>query len=143
MKTGTKGISYSATERKYLVRVTKNAKRVYLGRFSSLEEAKRALEEENGTPQRGEMPILAQLQAEFAPKKTKKSTKNNDVLHNFVTQKTTMQPKQKQTAKKEPTPPSNKSLFESILAYLLEQANAKKTSVFDVIVQEVARMSKK
>ena len=75
MKIGIKGISYSSTERRYLVRVIRDSKRVYLGRFASLEEAKQALaQEQNEENTHEELPILASLRAEFAPKSSKKTT---------------------------------------------------------------------
>lgn len=147
MKIGIKGISYSATERKYLVRVTKNEKRVYLGRFSSLEEAKKALEENQGQgTAKQENPILASIRAEFAPKKAKTQRDMNNVLSSKPNSGSV---KNLPTAVKSDSAPAKKhlksdqSLFESILLYLLDQANVRKTSVFDVVVQEVARLSKK
>ena len=75
MEIGIKGISYSATERKYLVRVKKDSKRVYVGRYSSLEEAKEALESYANTPAKepSGTPILESLRATFAPKSAKTS----------------------------------------------------------------------
>jgi hypothetical protein len=75
MEIGIKGISYSVTERKYLVRIKKDSKRVYVGRYSSLEEAKEALESYVDSPKtQSTTPILESLRATFAPKKTKTSS---------------------------------------------------------------------
>lgn len=175
MKIGIKGISYSATERKYLVRVVRNAKRVYLGRYSSLEEAKQALaqEETNDTPE--ELPILSLLRAEFAPKNSKTTKKlrsgpsnSNAVLGNKTTHVPSKVSSSKSKKLKKPkalskaltgevagtltiTGPTaaeyrkstGEQMLEFILTHLLELAKERKTSVFDVIVQEVARLSKK
>ncbi len=178
MKIGIKGISYSATERKYLVRIIRDSKRVYLGRFSSLEEAKQALDQEQNkqdTPE--ELPILSALRAEFASRKSGKKPKVSvakptpkpDVfvsVHNRPVKKPSkVKPKKPEVLSKvlkeesqvvttgdwRISGPSqadydksvaNKTL-ELILKRLLEMADERRTSVFDVIVQEVARLSKK
>lgn len=175
MKIGVKGISYSVTERKYLVRVFRNSKTIYLGRFSSLEEAKQALEqEENKENSPEELPILASLRAEFSPKNGKKSKK---VKSTFITNstkeptKTTSKVTHKPQKTKKPkvlskvlkeedlivksdwqiSGPSEadyrrssaNQVLELILTRLLEMADERNTSVFDVIVQEIAKLSKK
>ena len=212
MKIGIKGISYSSTERRYLVRVIRDSKRVYLGRFASLEEAKQALaQEQNEENTHEELPILASLRAEFAPKSSKKTTQKtrgksvNNVLGNkstHVPSKPASRAKQspktqtvkksetftkvlKETANKEVFPSlkdlpavyfsnslaeemenskviissqdidkmkltvdqvqamQSRALFNRILMYLLEEAEKRSTSVFDVIAQEIAKLSKK
>ena len=174
MKIGIKGISYSATERKYLVRIHKDSKRVYLGRFSSLEEAQAALRAHEGETeqQNSNTPILNSLRAQFAP--ARKSNKKNVavakptpkpdvfVLSSKSRVTTGGKPKVKSKVTKdlsvtgsvsETTVSSvdqellNRSLadktFELILMRLLELAYERKTSVFAVIAQEVARLSEK
>ena len=172
MKIGIKGISYSATERKYLVRIHKESKRVYLGRFSSLEEAQAALRAHEGgeEQQNSNTPILNSLRAQFAP--AKKSNKNKVAVAKptpkpdvFVLNKkshVTTSSKSKSKVSKEPRKTSiidsdeglqitgfdlrknaSAQAFELILNHLLELADERKTSVFDVIAQEVARLSKK
>lgn len=176
MKIGIKGISYSTTERKYLVRVVRNSKRVYLGRFSSLEEAKQALDqEENKENTHEELPILSALRAEFASKKSGKKSKNVTVAKPtpkpdvFVNVNNRPAKKPSKVKSKEPEVLSKvlnsktvtsdgtikglttedyrrisaNQVLELILTRLLELADEKKTSVFDVIVQEVERLSKK
>lgn len=181
MKIGIKGISYSATERKYLVRVVRDSKRVYLGRFSSLEEAKQALsQEENKEDTPEELPILSALRAEFASKKSNNKSKKVSVakptpkpdvfvsVHNRPAKKPskvkTKEPEVLSKVLKEEssgvvtgdwrlhaTVPAEdvhrrntgNQILELLLARLLEMADERKTSVFDVIVQEVARLSKK
>ena len=172
MKIGIKGISYSATERKYLVRVHKESKRVYLGRFSSLEEAQAALRAHEGETeqQNSNTPILNSLRAQFAP--AKKSNKNKvsvakptskpDVFVLNRKSHVTANGKSKSKVSKEPRKVATGSSYEGlqitgfdlsksagdqalelILKRLLELAEERETSVFDVIAQEVARLSKK
>lgn len=182
MNIGIKGISYSTTERKYLVRAKKDSKRVYVGRFSSLEEAKEALASHEDVPARelSNTPILESLRATFAPKKTKttsykaKSSKSKGKSSDAV--KTIKEPA-KQLSKPVKVKVANKSATQRIkksdavglsepsqeaaeatiqidyhrvgeislhriLSYLIKEADKRGTSVFDVIVQEVARRSK-
>lgn len=172
MKIGIKGISYSATERKYLVRIHKESKRVYLGRFSSLEEAQAALRAHEGETeqQNSNTPILNSLRAQFAP--AKKSNKNKVAVAKptpkpdvFVLNKkshVTASSKPKSKVSKEPRKTATTGSYEGpqitgfdlsksagnqalelILKRLLELAEERETSVFDVIAQEVARLSKK
>lgn len=178
MKIGIKGISYSATERKYLVRVMRDSKRVYLGRFSSLEEAREALEQENkkDTPDE-ELPILSSLRAEFASKKPNNKSKKVSVAKPtpkpdvFVLSSSSKKTSSKVKSKKPEVlskvlkeessgvvtgdwtvkgfdaedyrRSSANQFLELLLTRLLEIADERKTSVFDVIVQEVTRLSKK
>ena len=181
MKIGIKGISYSATERKYLVRVVRDSKRIYLGRFSSLEEAKQALnQEENKENTSEDLPILSALRAEFASKKSKNKSKKASVAKPtpkpdvFVLNNSSKKPPSKVRSKKPEVLSkvlkdktqdvattgdyriivhgatqadydkqiANKTL-ELLLKRLLEMADERSTSVFDVIVQEVARLGKK
>lgn len=172
MEIGIKGISYSATERKYLVRVIKDSKRVYVGRYSSLEEAKEALESYADAPKtQSTTPILESLRATFAPKKTKtsshktKSSKSKSLEPVKILTKTI-----KVTNDVAPKRPSkagsltreefnatglqmimdvdsvNHAAAENnlriILKYLIREADKRGTSVFDVVVQEVAKLSK-
>ena len=180
MKIGIKGISYSATERKYLVRVHKESKRVYLGRFSSLEEAQAALRAHEGETeqQNSNTPMLNSLRAQFAP--AKKSNKNKvsvakpvhkpDVF--VLNNKSTKKPSKVKSKKPEvlskvlkeessgavtsdwrlhvtvPTEDiyrrdTGNQILELAIKRLLELAEERDTSVFDVIAQEVARLSKK
>ena len=159
MKIGIKGISYSTTERKYLVRVTKNSKRIYLGRFSSLDEAKSALEAEQCAQNKpnNDQPILSALRAEFAPKKPK-STKNSAKVTTNKKQSTT--PVKTMSLKNSKQPENYNNVFKNvsvssmdkvdqrkltlhgILRYLMEEADKRKTSVFDVVVQEIASLVK-
>lgn len=181
MKIGIKGISYSATERKYLVRVVRDSKRVYLGRFASLEEAKQALDqEENKQNSPEELPILSALRAEFATKKSNNKSKKVSVAKPtpkpdvFVKVNNGPAKKPSKVKAKEPEVLSKvlkeessgvvtgdyritsqvldetyyrrstaDKTLELLLTRLLEMADERKTSVFDVIVQEVARLSKK
>lgn len=181
MKVGIKGISYSTTERKYLVRVIKDSKRVYLGRFSSLEEAKQALEAEGKETKNTDTPILESLRASFAPKKAKtssyktKSSKSQSSEPVKMTQKTATslakktkavskskvkhivvdEPKDLNTNDVKFTTTSLLTMdvdsinhvaaennLRIILKYLIREADRRGTSVFDVIVQEVAKLSK-
>lgn len=164
MEIGIKGISYSATERKYLVRVKKDSKRVYVGRYSSLEEAKEALESHEGAVKpSSDTPILESLRATFAPKKLK-TTKSSKVKSSEVIK--VIQPKvanksKVQNIKKTDAVKASRSAQDSveavaqvdyhkvgeislhrILTYLIKEADKRGTSVFDVIVQEVAKRSK-
>lgn len=178
MKIGIKGISYSATERKYLVRVIRDSKRVYLGRFASLEEAKQALDqEENKENTSEELPILSALRAQFASKKTNKKSKRDSIakptpkpsvfILNNSSKKTpskvnSKKPEVLSKALKEESSEvvtgdwtikgmdvevyrrsSANQVLELILTRLLEMADERRTSVFEVIIQEVARLSKK
>lgn len=154
MKVGIKGISYSATERKYLVRVIKNSKRVYLGRYSSLEEAREALNKEQGgmpTATQEEMPILSSIRAEFAPKKNKtvknaalsKATKTPQSSKTTVLGNKTTHMKMNEKKPNKTTNETGKGLFESIVSYLLKEADSKETSVFNIVVEHIARLSKK
>lgn len=169
MNIGIKGISYSATERKYLVRIKKDSKRVYVGRYSSLEEAKEALASYGSTA----TPILESLRATFAPKKTKTSSRNTKTkVKSSSTIKTTQQlpkavstnpakPPKVQRIKKgdtaeipQPTQEAAEATIQidyhrvgeislhRILTYLIKEADKRGTSIFDVVVQEVARLSK-
>jgi hypothetical protein len=165
MEIGIKGISYSATERKYLVRVKKDSKRVYVGRYSSLEEAKEALESYTETPKaQSTTPILESLRATFAPKSAKTSKPSKVKFSEPV--KVTKQPKAIGTKKvksvQQPQEATSADLLVKdysatlsamnqvqaernlhlILKYLLIEADKRGTSVFDVVVQEVAKLSK-
>jgi hypothetical protein len=157
MEIGIKGISYSVTERKYLVRVKKDSKRVYVGRYSSLEEAKEALESYANTPAKepSATPILESLRATFAPKSAKTSKPSKVKFSEPV--KVTKQPKaigiKKVKSVQQPQEAAETSkqidyhkLGEAtllrILTYLIKEADKRGTSVFDVVVQEVARLSK-
>lgn len=168
MNIGIKGISYSTTERKYLVRAKKNSKRVYVGRFSSLEEAKEALASHENVPvkETSNTPILESLRATFALKKTKTlGPKTKSEVKSSNKTKTTKQtvkpsPKAVNVKKIKVTKPvqSSQEVAEStiqidyhrvgeislhrILSYLIKEADKRETSVFDVIVQEIARRSK-
>lgn len=175
MNIGIKGISYSATERKYLVRTRKNSKTVYIGRYASLEEAKEALASYGSTSNKetSNTPILESLRATFAPKKTKTSSRNTKTkVKSSGTTKTTQQlskavstktakPSKVQRIKKsdtvvlpQPTQEATEATIQidyhkvgeislhRILSYLIKEADKRGTSIFDVIVQEVARRSK-
>jgi hypothetical protein len=151
MKMNVKGISYSATERKYLVRIFRNSKRVYLGRFSSFDEAKKALhEEENRVVVQDEQPILSALRAEFASKNKKnknvataKPAKKPNIFVKMRNNVETNPSKNKKTpVAKNKNSKEIDTTIELIIKRLLEMADEQKTSVFDVIVREVARLSK-
>jgi len=161
MEIGIKGISYSATERKYLVRVIKDSKRVYVGRYSSLEEAKEALESYADAPKtQSTTPILESLRATFAPKSTKtsKPSKAKSSESVKVIKKTTKRlPKVINTKKAKPVQLPQEAvetttevdyhkvgevLLRRILRFLTKEADRRGTSVFDVVVQEVAKLSK-
>jgi len=172
MKIGINGISYSKTERKYLVRTYKDSKTVYLGRFSSLEEAQAALRahEEPEQTQDSNTPILNSIRAQFAPTKKSnkkkvsvaKSTPKPDVfVLNNKSHVTTKKPSKIKSSSKSAvgTPTGeltvkgideaalNKQLAQKtldlILNYLVELADERQTTVFNVIVHEVARLVKK
>lgn len=180
MKIGIKGISYSATERKYLVRVIRDSKRVYLGRYSSLEEAKQALnQEENKEDIPEELPILSSLRAEFSAKKPNNKSKKVSVGNPtpkpavFILNNSSKKTPSKVKSKKPEAPSkvlkdessgivtgdyrprvtapteveyrrsTGDQILELAIGRLLEMADERKTSVFEVIVQEVARLSKK
>lgn len=171
MEIGIKGISYSATERRYLVRVKKDSKRVYIGRYSSLEEAKEALASHEGSNMKSpsDTPILESLRATFTPKKTKPSkTKDKTPSITKVNKKPLKDlPKTvvanqskvkhiKKGAAAESTKPTQASeaviqidyhrvgevALHRILSYLIKEADKRGTSIFDVITQEVARRAK-
>ena len=162
MEIGIKGISYSATERKYLVRIKKDSKRVYVGRYSSLEEAKEALESYVNTPAKepSSTPILESLRATFAPKsaKTSKPSKVRSSEPVKMTKQTIKSlPKTVDTKKAKSIEQSQEAAETSkqidyhklgeatllrILTYLIKEADKRGTSVFDVVVQEVAKLSK-
>jgi hypothetical protein len=161
MEIGIKGISYSATERKYLVRVKKDSKRIYIGRYSSLEEAKEALEShEVAMKSSSDTPILESLRATFTPKKPKTTklskVKSSEVIK--VIQPKVVNKSKVQNIKKTDAARTSQNLAETttqvdyhkvgeislhrILTYLIKEADKRGTSVFDVIVQEVAKRSK-
>lgn len=149
MEIGIKGISYSSTERKYLVRVKTDSKRVYVGRYSSLEEAKEALESYTDAPKtQSTTPILESLRATFAPKsaKTSKSPKPSKVKSLETTKNLPkpVQPSQKgtETSKQIDYHKLGEATLLRILSYLIKEADKRGTSVFDVVVQEVAKLSK-
>lgn len=188
MNIGIKGISYSTTERKYLVRTRKNSKTVYIGRYSSLEEAKEALASYSDVPSKeaSNTPILESLRATFASKKTKttsyktkssKSTgKSSDTVKitkenvkkvpktlkgSNATMIFTEKPKVSKKSNVDELMEVQEMIFKStidndaikhnageqhlhtILKYLLKEADKRETTVFDVVVQEVAKLSKK
>lgn len=170
MKIGIKGISYSTTERKYLVRTKKNSKTIYVGRFSSLEEAKEALALcEGKTTVSSNTPILESLRASFASKKPKPSkhkTKTSKVKFQESTSKPTKvkhssaikvnKTNTKTTPKAtnsnaQVTNKSNTQITQhdikeaalhSIVLFLLNEADRKKTTVFDLVMQEVERLAR-
>lgn len=181
MKVGIKGISYSATERRYLVRVVQDSNRIYLGRFHSLEEAQAALRayEEAPAQEQENTPVLNSIRAQFASKKSNNKSKKVSVAKPtpkpdvFVlsnpSKKTSSKVKEKKpevlskVLKNEDLVATIGDLritaqgidqasydrrvanqtLELLLKRLLEMAEERGTSVFDVIVQEVARLSKK
>lgn len=169
MEIGIKGISYSATERKYLVRVIKDSKRVYVGRYSSLEEAKEALESYADAPKtQSTTPILESLRATFAPKsaKTSKPSKAKSSKTVEITKKDVKRVSQTPNTPKVAVKTvridmhhqavnviNNEEIgsmahaaaennLHLILKYLIKEADKRGTSVFDVVVQEVAKLSK-
>lgn len=162
MKIGVKGISYSTTERKYLVRVKTDSKRVYVGRYSSLEEAKEALASYNGSSaEPSDTPILHSIRSNFAPAKTSKSPKpskvksletakatkrtTNHLLKTVNTQKTKPARLSQETVETTTQADYHKvgeNSLRRILSYLIKEADKRGTSVFDVVVQEVAKLSK-